>query len=242
MIAILSDIHANFPALRKVSEELEKEKVSSLVVLGDIVGYGAKPEDCVQWVVEHNGEAVMGNHEAACVGRLPLDWFNPLAKEAISWTKRHLSTFSLGFLSVLPDKIDKHGFLWLHGSPSNPIEEYIDNREVAQEIFYRFQFWVCFFGHTHVAEAYLLREGKVERVPLLAGGEFEFNPHTRYLVNCGSVGQPRDGNPRASFGLLDPGQRKLIVNRISYPVEEAADEIITAGLPETLAYRLFAAW
>ena len=128
---------------------------------------------------------------------------------------------------------------WVHGSLRKPLEEYIDMVESAREIFNSHDFQTCFFGHTHVAEAFLFHEGKVFNPPFPEGGEIQLHPQKRYLINPGSVGQPRDGNPQASFALYDTEKGIVKINRIRYNIQRAADKIITAGLPEYLSIRLF---
>lgn len=235
-IAILSDIHGNFDALEEVASCIEAEEV---LVLGDVVGYGAQPEECVRWVVAKKAKMVMGNHEACLLGILPLSWFNPQAREAVLWTREQLSTFSSLFLQSLPHIYHQDGIFWVHGSLREPLEEYLTNAFVARTIFEQFSFWVCFFGHTHVAEGYVYQDGKVEWIPFTEGGEIVLSPEKRYLINCGSVGQPRDGNPEASFGIYDLEEQRVKVRRVKYNVEEAAGKILRAGLPENLAYRLW---
>ncbi len=235
-IAILSDIHGNFDALSSVVPYLE---VDEIVVLGDMIGYGAQPEECVQWVVCHRGKAVLGNHEAAFLGVFPLSWFNPQAAQALLWTKERLSISSVAFLRSLPQQFGHHGAFWVHGSLRDPVGEYVYDLTTAKTIFEQFSFSLCFFGHTHLAEAYVYSEyGEVKRISFLAGGRLDFSSSCRYLINCGSVGQPRDGNPQASFGLYDTQGQCLEIKRIDYPVEKAAEKILHVGLPEYLAYRL----
>ncbi|HPZ81129.1 MAG TPA: metallophosphoesterase family protein [Candidatus Atribacteria bacterium] len=237
-VAILADIHGNFDALERVSEEVEK--VEDVVVLGDIIGYGAEPEECVRWVVKKKAKAVLGNHEAACTGELSLSWFNPRAAKALLWTQEHLSSFAIRFIQSLPLVIsDFLQALWVHGSPRQPIEEYIDHPFVAQEVFESSPFSLCFFGHTHQAEAYVLeKSGRVERISFREGGKLGILPDSRYLINCGSVGQPRDDNPQASFAIFDTEKKVVEVKRVDYDISSASLKILRSGLPEYLAYRL----
>ncbi|MCX6089832.1 MAG: metallophosphoesterase family protein [Candidatus Atribacteria bacterium] len=238
-IAIFSDIHGNFDALQTVSGLLDT--VDFFCILGDIVGYGAEPEACVQWVMHRpDARVVMGNHDAACVGVLPLTWFNPIPKRALRWTCQHLSKESTTYLQTLPQTIPQlHGALWVHGSPRHPLEEYIDHPVVAQEVFVSSDFPVCFYAHTHQAEAYILHEGRLLHPRFQQGGEIILHPGKRYLINCGSVGQPRDGNSQASFGLFDTEKGVVKIQRTEYNMESAAEKIREAGLPEELALRLF---
>ncbi len=236
-MAIFSDIHGNFDALRVVSQELAEDDF--LIVLGDVVGYGAEPELCVQWVKERKAQVILGNHEACLLGKMPLSWFNPAAAQAIMWTKEHLSGGSLSFLEGLPSFLTFPDYLCVHGSPREPTEEYIVDPWQAREIFEeRKDFSLCFFGHTHVAEGYLWGKNRVGRVSFLKGGVISLEPGFRYLINCGSVGQPRDGNPQASFGFFFVEERRIEIRRIEYDVEAAMQKILDARLPEVLAYRL----
>ena len=237
-IAILADIHGNYDALEAVA--LHLNDVDSLVVLGDIVGYGAEPERCVQWVMKQRADTILGNHDAACVGILPITWFNSLAANALFWTKNQLSVYSQSFFQKIPQVVSNYvNAHWVHGSLRKPLEEYIDTVESAREIFNSHDFQTCFFGHTHVAEAFLIQEGKVFNPPFPKGGEIQLHPQKRYLINPGSVGQPRDGNPQASFALYDTEKGIVKINRIRYNIQRAADKIIAAGLPEYLSIRLF---
>jgi len=211
-----------------------------LIVLGDTVGYGAEPELCVQWVINHHADCLLGNHDAACTGILPITWFNPLAADAIFWTKKHLSTRSLTYLQNLPQIVS--GFAdaqWVHGSLRKPLEEYVDLPATAKEIFGYQDFQLCFLAHTHIAEAYIEQNGKVLNPQFPEGGEILLHEQKRYLINCGSIGQPRDGNPSASFGLYDTEKGIVKISRIEYNIQRAADKIVAAGLPEYLSIRLY---
>ncbi|MEN3202969.1 MAG: metallophosphoesterase [Atribacterota bacterium] len=235
-VIILSDIHGNFDALEAVAQRVCDTDV--IVVLGDIVGYGAEPDRCVQWVREKRACCLLGNHEACLLGMLPISWFNPKAAEALLWTKKNINFSSLSFLESLPSCFEAYECLFVHGSPRSPIEEYITSPWQAREIFEEENFAVCFFGHTHVAEGYVWDGRKVYHIPFREGGELVLEDGFRYLINCGSVGQPRDGNPKASFGIFFPEERRLEVQRIEYNIQAAMRKILIAGLPEVLAYRL----
>lgn len=238
-IAVLSDIHGNYDALRVIFPLLtDAEKV---VVLGDTVGYGAEPDTCVQWVLEKADFCMMGNHDAACVDILPLTWFNPTAAEAAEWTREHLAPASSRYLQGLPQETEnRHGALWVHGSPAEPLVEYITHASIALGVFERFDFHLCFFGHTHVAEVYEYENGIVRTLPFPEGGMIEFHPERRYLINPGSIGQPRDGNPHASFIEYDTDTAQVHFKRVAYDCRKAGEKIISAGLPEMLALRLLA--
>ncbi|HSV31832.1 MAG TPA: metallophosphoesterase family protein [Atribacteraceae bacterium] len=236
-VALLSDIHSNSEALAAIDPWLDG--VDEIFVLGDVIGYGADPALCLAWVIRRHSTCLLGNHDAACTGALPLSWFSPQARRAVEWTRQQISSSLLSFLEYLPQYIDRLGALWVHGSPRNPLEEYISNRSVAGRIFTSHDFSLCFYGHTHVAEAYVLERNRLTHKQLNQGGEIHLEEDRRYLINCGSVGQPRDGNPQASFGLLDTERKTVRVVRVDYDQQQAASKILQAGLPEVLAYRLF---
>ncbi len=239
LIAVLSDIHGNYDALQKVSPLLTEAE--EIVVLGDTVGYGAEPDDCVHWVREKAALCLMGNHDAACVDELPLTWFNPTAAEAVEWTRKNLSPASYRYLQELPQGMEhRHGASWVHGSPAEPLVEYITHASIALGIFDRFDFSVCFFGHTHVAEVYEYQDGMVHTHSFAGGGTITLDPQRRYLVNPGSIGQPRDGNPQASLALYNSDEGTVHVKRVKYDFRKAGEKILSAGLPEMLALRLLA--
>lgn len=238
-LAILADIHGNYDALEAVA--LQLGTIDNLIVLGDLVGYGAEPERCVQWVINQKADCILGNHDAACVEILPITWFNSLAADALFWTKKQLSVSSQSFLQKIPQVVtDFANAHWVHGSLRKPLEEYVDMVESARDIFRGYDFNVCFFGHTHITEAFLQYEGKVLNPQFPEGGELQFQPQKRCLINPGSVGQPRDGNSSASYVFYDTEKDIVKFNRIRYNIQRAADKIVAVGLPEYLSIRLFA--
>jgi predicted phosphodiesterase len=239
---IISDIHGNLEALQRVLEELED--VDEVICLGDIVGYGANPNECCQLVRERCSLIMMGNHDAAVVGLMDLRWFNAVAAEALLWTRSQLSEENINFLSSLQTvkRVDNL-FLTVHGSLRYPIEEYIFDELTAYGSMRKMpeDIRLCFFGHTHVAEAYSkrLNEKSVSRIDMSRGGKLRISSDEVYLINCGSVGQPRDGNSMAGFGIYDVESNEVEVKRIMYDIETAARKILRAGLPPLLAQRLF---
>jgi len=239
---IISDIHGNLEALQRVLEELED--VDEVICLGDIVGYGANPNECCQLVRERCSLIIMGNHDAAVIGLMDLRWFNVVAAEALLWTRSQLSEENINFLSSLQTlkNVDRL-FLTVHGSLRHPIEEYILDERIAYASMLKMpeDINLCFFGHTHVAEAYLrrLNEKSVSRVEMSKGGKLKLSSDEVYLINCGSVGQPRDGNNMAGFGIYDVELNEVEVRRVMYDIETTARKILKAGLPPLLAQRLF---
>ncbi len=260
-IGIISDIHANLEALRSVWQLFDAEKVDDVWCLGDIVGYGANPNQCISEVRKRCSLILKGNHDDTAATLCNLEWFNEWAREAILWTHAQLSEQELEFLENLQPKQQVHveGFgsvpIWLvHGSLRDPLSEYILNDQIASENIellksqapFSSDFPILlFFGHSHVAEAYHInspRSKKLNHQRFLISTNLQLRPNGFYLINVGSVGQPRDGNPYASCGIFDTETLTLRVFRIPYDIERAAIKILRAGLPQELALRLFQGW
>lgn len=238
---IISDIHGNLEALERVLEELKG--IDEVICLGDIVGYGANPNECCELVRENCGIVLMGNHDAAAIGMMDLMWFNQSAREAIVWVRQHLTDVNRKFLETLSavKTVDRR-FVAVHGSLREPIEEYILNEGVAYGTFQIMQpdVKIVFCGHTHIAEAYEWSPGsKVKREGFRSGGIIYLSDQASYIINCGSVGQPRDYNRMASFGIYDAEAKMVTINRVEYDIDKAARKIIEAGLPPMLATRLY---
>ncbi|MCS7253774.1 MAG: metallophosphoesterase family protein [Armatimonadota bacterium] len=239
---IISDIHGNLEALERVLEELRD--VDEVICLGDIVGYGANPNECCELIREVCSVVLMGNHDAAAVGMMDLRWFNPFARDAIKWTMQQLSHENVKFLKSLGSVARVNNlFIAVHGSLREPLEEYILGEDIALASIKRMPSGVrvIFCGHTHIAEAYkwFPRMKVMERISFSSGGSIRISDEAYYIINCGSVGQPRDYNFRASFGIYDVEAREIKVRRLEYDINKAAQKIEEAGLPHTLAQRLF---
>lgn len=239
---IISDIHGNIEALERVLEELSD--VDKVICLGDIVGYGANPNECCERIRSVCSIALMGNHDAAVIGMMDLCWFNPFAKDAILWTRQQLSQENFDFLKSLSSvKVVDNLFIAVHGSLREPLEEYILSEDIALASIRRMpsNVRVMFCGHTHIAEAYewYPRTRVMGRINLSKGGSIFISDECHYIINCGSVGQPRDYNSMASFIVYDTELREVIVRRVKYDVDKAAKKIIEAGLPLALAMRLY---
>lgn len=237
LIAFVSDIHANRPALDAVLQDMARFSPSQVYNLGDTVGYGPHPNRCIEWARDHASVSLLGNHDAACVGLLALEWFNPWAREAVEWTAARLSTDLRLWLQARPHTYRFPGgalrILLAHGTPRHPVTEYVNPEGAAQIL--RDEdpgFDVCFVGHTHLMGVYT-RQGYR---PLYESAELELSAPC--IVNAGSVGQPRDGRPEAGYVLFDPHARRLIARRIPYPVAATQQAILAAGLPSILAERL----
>jgi predicted phosphodiesterase len=238
-IGIISDIHSNAEALQVVLQKLEG--VDRLFCLGDIVGYGADPVYCIDKMKEIGCPCLKGNHEGAITGELDLYYFNEEARQAIQWTKGQLKEHDFKYLNGLQKKINIfQNVLGVHGSPRQPLWEYILDKQTAEEIFTEFDFKIYFVGHSHVAGYFSYhRQNKIVRyVSAARGAELNLEENHSYIINCGSVGQPRDGNPQASFVVFDTEKQAVSIKRIDYPIEKAQDKIRKANLPEFLAGRL----
>jgi diadenosine tetraphosphatase ApaH/serine/threonine PP2A family protein phosphatase len=243
--AIISDIHSNLEALRRVLEEIERRSVDSVLCLGDIVGYNADPGACVDLVLAQAQAVVRGNHDKAVVGLMDVDWFNSAAREAALWTRRTLPPQALALVTGLPEgPVAKgEGVLLCHGSPVDEDEYLVPGARLVES--FRFletafpDARLCFHGHTHVPLA-AVWPGRNPAAPRMLDPDetIEIEPDRSYLLNPGSVGQPRDGNPRASFGILDTGRGTFANIRVAYDFRETQRKIVEAGLPAVLARRL----
>ena len=235
---IISDIHANLEALESVLTELKG--VDAYLCLGDIVGYGPNPNECVERIAAlPNLSCVIGNHDQAALQEYDLEWFNAYARDAIVWTQQQLTPESKRFLRKLKPHLQVEELTLVHGSLPDPME-YITSAWEARFTFELMQTPLCMVGHTHVAEYYRLEAGRIqpEQVSLLNGGEIALEEGSRYIVNIGGVGQPRDGNPRAGFGIYDREQHRITVRRVEYPIEATQSKMEDAGLPQLLIQRL----
>ncbi len=237
--AIFSDVHANLTALDAVLADAEGRRPDAYLCLGDVVGYGPDPNECVARVRALGAETVAGNHDRAAVGDVDLETFTPLARAAIEWTQHVLTPDARAWLAALPPRACPRGFLAVHGSPRDPVSEYIFDLPTALANFAADPFVRCFVGHTHVPGVYVLeRDGRVAAAGLLAGAPVPLRPDARYIINVGSVGQPRDGDPRAAYALFDTQPETVTLVRVAYSVAFTQAKMRAAGLPEDLADRL----
>jgi diadenosine tetraphosphatase ApaH/serine/threonine PP2A family protein phosphatase len=236
-IAVIADIHANLQALEAVLGAIDAERPEALWCLGDTVGYGPRPNECCALVRERADLCLVGNHDLAALGALEIDDFSPDAAAAALWTAGELSGENRTFLESLEpsarvERVELH-----HASPRHPIWEYVLTHEVAQANLEVARCPLVLVGHSHVALALVLEDGLLAGGLAPAGTERELE-RGRWLLNPGSVGQPRDGDPRAAWLLLDLERRFAEFRRAPYPVERTQEELRDRGLPETLAARL----
>lgn len=236
--AIVSDVHANLEALEVVLADIAGRRPDAVVCLGDFVGYGPDPVPVVDQLRSRLVGAVAGNHDLAALGRLDISTFNSLAQAAIVWTRDQLTDPVRRFLDALPRTITPDGFLAVHGSVRDPVEEYIFDQETARASFDAAAFSLCLVGHTHVPAVFVRVGEAVTGEPLLPDQTLELHPDRRYIVNVGSVGQPRDGDPRAAYLWLDADARTATLVRLPYPVEKTQEKMMAVGLPPMLAERL----
>jgi predicted phosphodiesterase len=240
---ILSDIHANREALEAVLADAAG-CYDQILCCGDLVGYGADPQAVTSWVQKYVPVVVRGNHDKAVAGADDdaLEWFNPAAQAATLWTRSALSRGSLEYLAGLPmGPKAVEDFRLAHGSPLDE-DEYLISVAEAGQLFGYLDAQVTLFGHTHMQGGFLLHRHGALRIDPVPIGEQSFEigiteEHV-YLINPGSVGQPRDGDPRAAYAVYRPDERVLVYRRVDYDIRRAQDKILAAGLPEMLALRL----
>lgn len=237
---IISDVHANLEALNAVLERLND--VDAILCPGDIVGYGANPNECCAILRDLGATIVLGNHDAVCVGRMDIEWFNPHAQAAALWTAEHLAKQHSDYLLDLPLVERRQEFVVVHGSLAAPPEfEYITGPSQACRSFADMgEYALCFVGHTHVAEFYAQRIGNsgADQTLVPSPIKVRIKPGFHYIVNCGSVGQPRDGIPLASCGVYDTDSGTVEIIRVEYDIETAQAKMRDSGLPEVLWQRL----
>ena len=235
-VAILSDVHGNLEALDAVLADVDAQHASAIASLGDVVGYGASPNECLARLRPRVDAAVLGNHDAAALGRLHLGGFQSDAATTARWTQLALSVEHRTWLESLPLSVVWHGVRLVHASPSEPGEwNYVLSIHDARVEFRAFEEPLCLIGHSHVPGNFAL-DGAGVRYGRQAVVELE--PGTRHLINIGSVGQPRDGDPRAGYALLEESPPRLVHRRVEYDVDRASARILEAGLPRVLAERL----
>lgn len=238
---ILSDIHANWEALDAVLDDAAG-RYETILCLGDLVGYGADPNRVTDWIRANAQVTIRGNHDRVCTSDESLEAFNPIAAQAASWTQHALSPVNRDWLRSLPrGPVPVNGFDLVHGAPLDEDRYLVGLDDVLAEMDY-LSTRLTFFGHTHVQGGFEIKRRQVRRVPKISStaeeGILEFDADALYLINPGSVGQPRDRDPRASYALFDPEERWVTYRRVGYDVVEAQRKIREARLPDLLADRL----
>lgn len=239
---ILSDIHSNLDALNVVLHELDAAGFDQLLCLGDIVGYGPNPNECCQMMRDRNCLGIMGNHDEAAATDVGTESFNYLAAQAIDWTKAELTPENRAYLAGLPRDLVLNGFALVHGSPAAEFD-YIIGLGDAHRAFQHVRRPLTFVGHSHIAEVYVHdNNGETYQKRLPGGGRIEITPQYQYIINPGSIGQPRDRNPRASFALYDDGAKVVEIRRADYDISSVQKRMQAARLPLQLRTRLEAGY
>jgi diadenosine tetraphosphatase ApaH/serine/threonine PP2A family protein phosphatase len=237
-LAILSDIHANLDALEAVLAHAAG-RYDALICLGDFVGYGPDPNACVDRLRDLGLlAAVVGNHDQAAAWERSIDNFNPLAAAAILWTREQLTEPVVAFLRGLPERDVRDSALLVHGSPRDPVDEYILDQGIARASFLAQTFRLAFVGHTHMPAIFELYRQKVQMVRWQPETPVAVDARRRYILNVGSVGQPRDGDPRAAYAVFDVDTRVATLYRVEYDFAATQAKMKREGLPEFLADRL----
>lgn len=233
---IFGDIHSNLEAFERVINAYQKERIDKYIFVGDVVGYGADPNRCIEELKKLNAESVCGNHDWAVVELFDIDYFNDEAKRAIEWTKKRLNKEEKEFLESLKLVNKKQSFSVVHASLERPeFFDYLISIESARECFKRMDENLCFVGHTHSPMVFFMDSNEIRYA---FDRRIEIEPGVKYIINVGSVGQPRDNNPEACFCIYDSSEKVIEVKRVSYDVESSKDKILRAGLPAVTGYRL----
>jgi predicted phosphodiesterase len=238
-VAVISDIHGNLHALDAVVRAVEQEKPDAVWCLGDLVGYGPRPNDCCAKVAARADICLAGNHDLGVLGELPLDDFSFEAAESARWTQEVLDKDARSYLESLESSttLDDPPVGLYHASPRDPIWEYVLDVFSMRASLEDTSTPLVLVGHSHVPLLGALEDGRLRAEHAPDGTEVDLSAG-RLLLNPGSVGQPRDGDPRAAFLLLDLGEQKASFHRVEYPVEQTQAEIRELGLPDALAERL----
>jgi len=227
-IAVISDIHGNIEALERILSLVAQRDAEAVYCLGDLVGYGGSPNECVELIRGMHIRTVAGNHDKAVTGELSIDDFSAAAKDAVLWTRSVMKQENIAFLSRLPMSFIEHGAQFVHSSPDDPGDfRYLLSLGHALESFSAMTEQLCFIGHTHRPAIYC-EDGTTGSV----------SPSVRTIVNVGSIGQPRDGDPRSCCVLFDTVSRDVEYLRADYDIAAAQAKILQAGLPSKLAMRL----
>jgi predicted phosphodiesterase len=238
-LAVISDIHANLEAFNRVEEDMKHCRIDEIVCLGDNIGYGPEPEEVVQKVRELDIPCVMGNHERAACNTEYLGWFNPQARISSEMTHNWLSRDSLEYISELPLFLTRHNCRFVHGFPPDSVSTYlfaVDENELI-DAFYVMEQRLCFVGHTH--ELIMVGcDGEFIDGGPIREGVYPLETEKKYILNIGSIGQPRDGDNHAKYAIWDDRADTLEIRYVAYDIQSVVNKIIELGLPEVHAFRL----
>lgn len=234
---IISDIHANLEALEVAKSRIDSIKPDRIICLGDVVGYGASPNECVEIVKELTDLVVAGNHDWGVIGKTDIRYFNAYAQQAVIWTRKNLKPANFEYLENLGlTYFEANVLRAVHATPDHPERwSYIFTYQQAIMQFEAFEEMICFIGHSHQPVVFELTG---EKITTLNSESIRLRDGHRYIVNAGSVGQPRDGDPRVCLCIYDESSKEVRIERLEYDVESARQRIINAGLPSVLGNRL----
>jgi predicted phosphodiesterase len=234
---IFADVHSNLEALEMVIRAYKNEAIDKYLCAGDVVGYGANPQESIRRVKALTMITVAGNHDWASIKLFATDYFNPVAREAISWTTNNLDEESRYFLESLNLVYKNEDLTLVHGTLDDPQDfNYLTDDYIAAKTFNLLETNICFVGHTHVAEIFI--QDKDRHIYYEGSGTVEIREGNKYIINVGSVGQPRDGNPKGAYCIYDTVKKEVRIKRVDYDIQTARNKIITKGLPKFLGDRL----
>ena len=237
---IFSDVHSNLEAFEVACDYLDKERIDKFIFNGDIIGYGANPRECLSLLKKIDPIIVAGNHDWAMIDKFSPGRFNLQAKDALFWTKEELREEDFSFLNSFSLKYTGDNFICVHSSLNDPAEfNYIIYSYDAGLNFSLFNKQILFVGHSHRAEAFSIED---EKISYIKGEEIKMDLKTKYIINVGSIGQPRDRDPRLSLCIYDSDEGLVKFVRLEYNIKKAADKILKKNLPSLLATRLFQGW
>lgn len=232
---VLGDVHGNLEALSGVLADAHEAGAERLLCVGDVIGYGANPKECIDLLREHDAAVVAGNHDWAAVDKVGIEYFNADARDSIEWTREQLSDLDLEYLNRMPLVNTLDDVTLVHSSPFSP--EYFDYVQTLYDVrlaFDHLRTRICFVGHSHIPVMFL----NSEPVDYFLRAELDLPPDRRVIVNVGSVGQPRDLDPRACYVIWDADQGRVSVRRVEYDLHAASERMVAAGLPLTNAARI----
>lgn len=236
--AVLADIHANLAAFTAVLGDIKRRGgADELWCLGDVVDYGPDPSACISLLRRKTHICIAGNHDLAAIGRLDLAGFNPDAATACRWTRQQLAPEDIEYLGGLPPVLKRGDFTLVHGSPRDPAWEYLLSEESASVNFRHFDTPFCLIGHSHLPLAFCEDNNTVTYVPWPEGGQIALGKK-RMIINPGSVGQPRDGDPRAAYAIYDAGSNTITLHRVAYDFRQTQKRMAGHKLPPALIRRL----
>ena len=241
---VFSDLHSNLEALERFIQIRETIPHDQMACLGDTVGYNTDPNECVDWVRENADIVLAGNHDYAAVEKTDISYFNSYAREACLWTREQLTEENIEYLASLPVQKEQNGIYWVHSSPFEPDQwHYVVNQYDGEENFPYFEAPVCFLGHSH--KPVILEQAPGGGVEAVYGGHVQhwshqLKPDHRYIINVGSLGQPRDGLPMPCFVVYDSEAGSVEFHRFEYNLESTQKKILSQKLPEFLSERLSA--